>query len=152
MTRDSAEGKPDSLYANTGGLPSAGALWVQFTLDPRKLAKYKLQIRGLPRHPQLRSRMNTLILRFLEDTDDSFKHRESEALLVDAIPRRGETITVNHNFHAVANVIHNFDAEGIEVQLGPARETAEEALQWLVENSDFVIPIDALLLAKESSD
>ncbi len=75
--------------------------------------------------------MNTLILRFLEDTEDSFQHRESEALLVEAIPRRGETITIDDRFHAVANVIHNYDANGIEIHLGPGRDTAEDALVWL---------------------
>ena len=94
--------------------------------------------------------MNTLILRFLEDTEDSFQHREAEALLVDVIPRRGETITIDHNFHAVANVIHNYDADGIEVHLGPARETAEEAMQWLVENCDLVVALEPSMLAGES--
>ncbi len=89
--------------------------------------------------------MNTLILRFLEDTADSFQHREAEALLVEAIPRRGETITIDHNFHAVANVIHNYDADGIEVHVGPARDTVEEALQWLVENCEFVVALEPVL-------
>lgn len=75
--------------------------------------------------------MNTLILRFLEDTDDAHRQRESEALLVNAVPRRGEVIVIDHQFHAVANVIHNFDADGIEVHLGPSSESAEEAQEWL---------------------
>lgn len=91
--------------------------------------------------------MNTLILRFLEDTEESFQHRESEALLVEAIPRRGETITIDDHFHAVANVIHNYDAEGIEIHLGPAKETAEEALVWL---SDHVPDGDDLTIAAPS--
>jgi hypothetical protein len=75
--------------------------------------------------------MNTLILRFLEDTDDAHQERESEALLVNAVPRRGEVIVIDHQFHAVANVIHNYDADGIEVHLGPSSESAEEAQEWL---------------------
>jgi len=75
--------------------------------------------------------MNTLILRFLEDTDDAHKERESEALLVNAVPRRGEVIVIDHQFHAVANVIHNYDADGIEVHLGPSSESAEDAQAWL---------------------
>lgn len=86
--------------------------------------------------------MNTLILRFLEDTEDSFQHQECEALLVEAIPRRGEAIAINNNFHAVANVIHNYDADGIEVHLGPARETADQAMQWLVDNCDLVVALE----------
>ncbi len=95
--------------------------------------------------------MNTLILRFMEDSADSFQHREAEALLVEAIPRRGESIAIDHNFHAVVNVVHNYDAEGIEVHLGPARETAEEAVQWMMENCDMVVAIEPVATAVSSA-
>lgn len=72
---------------------------------------------------------NTVILKFDETKDNSDAHqqREAEALLVHAIPRRGEVVSIDHQFHAVKEVIHNYDANGIEVHLGPSSESPEEA-------------------------
>ena len=72
---------------------------------------------------------NTVVLRFDKDADqdDSHQHREAEALLVNAIPRRGEVVNIDHQFHAVKEVIHNYDANGIEIHLGPSSESPEEA-------------------------
>lgn len=70
---------------------------------------------------------STVILRFDEDRDDSHQQREAEALLVNSIPRSGEVVHIDHQFHAVTNVVHNYDANGIEVHLGPSSESPEEA-------------------------
>ena len=70
---------------------------------------------------------NTVILRFDEDRDEAHQQLESEAHLVNAIPRTGEIVNIDHQFHAVTQVIHNYDANGIEIHLGPSSETAKEA-------------------------
>jgi hypothetical protein len=70
---------------------------------------------------------STVVLRFDEDHEESHQQREAEALLVNAIPRCGEVVNIDHQFHAVTNVVHNYDANGIEVHLGPSSESPEEA-------------------------
>lgn len=72
---------------------------------------------------------NTVILKFDEatDNDDTHQRREAEALLVNAIPRSGEVVNIDHQFHAVKEVVHNYDANGIEIHLGPSSESPEEA-------------------------
>ncbi len=72
---------------------------------------------------------NTVILKFDESTDNSDAHqqREAEALLVQAIPRPGEVVNIDHQYHAVKEVVHNYDANGIEVHLGPSSESPKEA-------------------------
>lgn len=72
---------------------------------------------------------NTVILKFDEktDNDDSHQHREAEALLVKAIPRCGEVVNIDHQYHAVKEVIHNYDANGIEIHLGPSSDSPKEA-------------------------
>lgn len=75
------------------------------------------------------SAANVVVLRFDEDRDDAHQQREAEAHLVQAIPRTGEVVAIDHQFHAVTNVVHNYDAKGIEVHLGPSSESPEEAKQ-----------------------
>lgn len=70
---------------------------------------------------------NTVVLRFEEDHDDRHQELEAEARLVQAIPRKGEVVGIEHQFHAVTEVVHNYDANGIEVHLGPSAETPAEA-------------------------
>lgn len=72
---------------------------------------------------------NTVILKFDEttDNDDAHQQREAEALLVKAIPRCGEVVSIDHQFHAVKEVVHNYDANGIEVHLGPSSDSPKEA-------------------------
>lgn len=72
---------------------------------------------------------NTVILKFDETTDNSHAHqqREAEALLVKAIPRCGEVVSIDHQFHEVTEVVHNYDANGIEVHLGPSSDSPKEA-------------------------
>lgn len=72
---------------------------------------------------------NTVVLRFDKETDqdDAHQQREAEALLVNAIPRRGEVVNIDHQFHAVTDVVHNYDANGIEVHLGPSSDSPAEA-------------------------
>ncbi len=74
---------------------------------------------------------NTVILKFDEtkDNDDAHQQREAEALLVQAIPRRGEIVNIDHQYHAVKEVVHNYDANGIEIHLGPSSDTPDEAHQ-----------------------
>lgn len=79
--------------------------------------------------PSPESTANTVVLRFDEDKDDAHQQREAEAHLVQAIPRTGEVVAIDHQFHAVTNVVHNYDAKGIEVHLGPSSESPEEAKQ-----------------------
>jgi len=70
---------------------------------------------------------NTVVLRFDEDKDDRHQELEAEARLVHAIPRKGEVVSIEHQFHAVTEVVHNYDANGIEVHLGPSAESPAEA-------------------------
>ncbi len=70
---------------------------------------------------------NTVILRFDEDRDDRHQELEAEARLVQAIPRKGEVVNIENQFHAVTEVIHNYDANGIEIHLGPSGETPADA-------------------------
>ena len=70
---------------------------------------------------------STVLLRFDEDRDEAHQQRESEALLVNNIPRTGEIVTIDHQYHAVTQVIHNYDANGIEVHLGPSSDSPQEA-------------------------
>ena len=72
---------------------------------------------------------NTVILKFDEttDNDDAHQQREAEALLLKAIPRRGEVVNIDHQYHAVTEVVHNYDANGIEVHLGPSSDSPKEA-------------------------
>ena len=72
---------------------------------------------------------NVVVLRFDEDRDDAHQQLEAEAHLVQAIPRNGEIVAIDNQFHAVTNVVHNYDANGIEVHLGPSSESPEEAKQ-----------------------
>ncbi|RYD36842.1 MAG: hypothetical protein EOP87_04715 [Verrucomicrobiaceae bacterium] len=78
---------------------------------------------------------NTVILRFDEDRDDRHQELEAEAHIVQAIPRKGEVVNIEHQFHAVKEVIHNYDAKGIEVHLGPSGETPEEAVEKTAKES-----------------
>jgi hypothetical protein len=72
---------------------------------------------------------NTVVLRFdpEKDGDDLHQQREAEALLVQSIPRPGEVVSIDHQYHAVTEVVHNFDANGIEVHLGPSSDSPAEA-------------------------
>ena len=72
---------------------------------------------------------STVLLRFDEDHDDSHQQREAEALLVQAIPRCGEVVNIDNQFHAVTSVVHNYDAKGIEIHLGPSSDSPKEAQQ-----------------------
>jgi hypothetical protein len=83
--------------------------------------------------PSPESSANTVVLRFDEDKDDVHQQLEAEAHLVQAIPRTGEVVAIDHQFHAVTNVVHNYDAKGIEVHLGPSSESPEEAKQNVTE-------------------
>lgn len=80
-----------------------------------------------PTPPSPEPPSNTVILRFDEDKDDVHQQLEAEAHLVQAIPRNGEVVAIENQFHAVTNVVHNYDACGIEVHLGPSSESPEEA-------------------------
>ena len=77
--------------------------------------------------PAEESATNVVVLRFDEDRDDAHQQRESEALLVNAVPREGEIVNIDHQYHAVTQVVHNYDANGIEVHLGPSSESPQEA-------------------------
>lgn len=79
--------------------------------------------------PAPEDQANVVILKFDENTDndDAHQQREAEALLVKAIPRCGEVVNIDHQFHAVKEVVHNYDANGIEVHLGPSSESPKEA-------------------------
>jgi hypothetical protein len=79
--------------------------------------------------PAAEESLNTVVLRFDEDKDDAHQQREAEALLLNAIPRTGEVVSIDHQYHAVTQVVHNFDANGIEVHLGPSSETPQEACE-----------------------
>ncbi len=81
---------------------------------------------------------NTVVLRFdkQSDQDDAHQQREAEAHLVNAIPRRGEVVNIDHQFHAVKEVVHNYDANGIEVHLGPSSESPEEAHEKAAEDPE----------------
>lgn len=68
-----------------------------------------------------------MVLRFDKDRDEAHQQRESEALLVNNIPRTGEIVSIDHQYHAVTQIVHNYDANGIEVHLGPSCESPEEA-------------------------
>jgi len=70
---------------------------------------------------------NAVVLRFTEDKDEAHQQLEAEAHLVNAIPRKGEVVSIEHQFHTVKEVVHNYDANGIEVHLGPSSESPEEA-------------------------
>ncbi|WAC20779.1 hypothetical protein OVA24_05210 [Luteolibacter sp. SL250] len=70
---------------------------------------------------------NTVVLRFDEDRDDRHQELEAEAHLVQAIPRKGEVVNIENQFHAVTEVVHNYDANGIEVHLGRSGDTPAEA-------------------------
>jgi hypothetical protein len=70
---------------------------------------------------------NIVVLRFDEDRDDRHQELEAEAHLVQAIPRKGEVVNIENHFHTVTEVVHNYDANGIEVHLGPSGESPEEA-------------------------
>ena len=72
---------------------------------------------------------STVLLRFDEDKDPAHQQREAEALLVNSIPRNGEVVNIDHQYHAVKQVVHNYDANGIEVHLGPSSESPEEAVE-----------------------
>lgn len=80
-----------------------------------------------PAVPAPEDSANTVLLRFAEDKDDAHQQRESEALLVKAIPRTGEIVNIDHQFHAVTQVVHNYDANGIEIHLGPSSDSPQEA-------------------------
>lgn len=77
--------------------------------------------------PSPETPVNTVVLRFDEDRDDRHQELEAEAHLVQAIPRKGEVVSIENQFHAVTEVVHNYDANGIEIHLGPSGETPEEA-------------------------
>jgi hypothetical protein len=70
---------------------------------------------------------STVVLRFEEDKDDVHQQIEAQARLVHAIPRAGEVVSIEHQFHAVTQVVHNYDANGIEIHLGPSSDTPQEA-------------------------
>jgi hypothetical protein len=70
---------------------------------------------------------NAVVLRFTADKDEVHQQLESEAHLVNAIPRKGEIVSIEHQFHAVKEVVHNYDANGIEVHLGPSAESPKDA-------------------------
>lgn len=70
---------------------------------------------------------SAVVLRFTEDRDDAHQQLEAEAHLVNAIPRKGEIVSIDHQYHAVTEVVHNYDANGIEVHLGPSSDSPEEA-------------------------
>jgi len=72
---------------------------------------------------------STVLLRFDEDKDAAHQQIEAEALLVRSIPRNGEVVNIDHQYHAVKQVVHNYDANGIEVHLGPSSESPEEATE-----------------------
>ncbi len=76
---------------------------------------------------------NTVLLRFDEDHDEAHQQREAEAILTHAVPREGEIVNIDYQYHAVTKVIHNYDANGIEVHLGPSCETPQEAKESLAE-------------------
>ena len=86
-----------------------------------------------PTPPSPESAASVVILRFDEDRDDAHQQLEAEAHLVQAIPRNGEVVAIDHQFHAVTNVVHNYDAKGIEIHLGPSSESPEEAKQNVAE-------------------
>ena len=77
--------------------------------------------------PSPETNTSVVLLRFEADRDDAHQHRESQALLVHSIPRAGEVVNIDHQFHAVTTVVHNYDANGIEVHLGPSSESPQEA-------------------------
>jgi len=79
---------------------------------------------------------NAVVLRFTEDKDEAHQQLESEAHLVTAIPRKGEVVSIEHQYHAVTEVIHNYDANGIEVHLGPSSESPEKAQEKAASSSD----------------
>ena len=70
---------------------------------------------------------STVLLRFEADRDEAHQQLEAEARLVQAIPRAGEVVNIDHQYHAVTQVIHNYDANGIEIHLGPSSDTPQEA-------------------------
>lgn len=74
---------------------------------------------------------STVLLRFDEDKDPAHQQIEAEARLVNSVPRNGEVVNIEHQYHAVKQVVHNYDANGIEVHLGPSSETPQEAVEKL---------------------
>ncbi len=78
-------------------------------------------------HPETPSK--AVVLRFEEDQDELHQQLEAKAHLVQAIPRQGEIVNIEHQFHAVTQVIHNYDANGIEIHLGPSGESPADAVE-----------------------
>jgi len=87
--------------------------------------------------PPPESPTKAVVLRFDEDQDELHQQLEAEAHLVQAIPRQGEVVNIEHQFHAVTQVIHNYDANGIEVHLGPSSESPAEAVEKTESKSSY---------------